>query len=124
MANSTFTLDSIREAAEEKYGATKIDLGVQGVVELRNMIRLSKEERQAFKELKFVKDEDDDTENDIDEQELFDRLADVVVLLVGNPERSGALLNAIGVDRVDLLSEIVSKYMEDQSAGKASASQD
>lgn len=118
MANSTFTLDDIRAAADQKYGATKIAIGEGDIVELRNYIRLDKDERAALKAYQ----EEKAPENETDE-ELFERLSGLIRILVSEQERASHLLNALQ-GKVDLLAEVIAKYMEDQKSGKAEPSQD
>jgi len=44
-------LDDIRAAAERKFGSVVIELSDGGIVELKNMLRLSREKRDKFADL-------------------------------------------------------------------------
>jgi len=124
MAKSSFTLDDIRAAADEKFGGTEI-----AGVELRNVIRLDKEERAALKayQEKAKAEKADDDNEDIDEDAIFNELFELVEILVGDPQKSAELRKALcdskGRPQIDLLQVVIEKYTEDQKAGKASPSQ-
>lgn len=118
MPNTTYSLDDIRAAADQKYGSSKIDLGSGRVVELRNIIRLSSEERAQFTNL-AKKDENKD--KDVTEVDLQKQLSDVLRILAGE-EQAKVLLGVVG-DHIDYMSEIIDRYMEDQKGPKAEGSQ-
>lgn len=110
---STITLASIREAAERKYGNCVVDLG-DGSVTLRNVLRLSKDERGAFKDAQNAMKDDD-----ADEVALLEQC----LLLVAEPGKGQPLVDAIGGD-LTLLAEVFSQYAEATEVGEASRSED
>jgi len=120
MAKNSISLDDIRAAAEQKFGATEI-----AGVELRNILRLSKAERQALKEHQERKRSDEEID-EMSDDELFDDMFKLIEILVGDPEKSKRLKDELyddGEPRIDLLQIVIEQYLEDQKAGKATQSQ-
>ncbi|MFJ6893591.1 phage tail assembly protein [Streptomyces hokutonensis] len=111
---ASFSLDSIRAAAEAKYGSTDIDLGDGFVTRLVNPLRLPKEKRAELLKIQEKMDGDD-----VD-QELV--LADAVRLVAENPKAAEKLLDAVGSD-LAVLAQIFATYSEGTQVGEASASE-
>lgn len=117
---ATFTLDSIREAAEKKYGSTDIEMP-EGVCRLLNPLRLPKEKRKALMSIQDRLDtegKDEDAE-EVDQEEV---LADAIRLVAEEPEQAERLLAAVG-DDMAMLAEIFSTYTGEAQVGEASASE-
>jgi NACalpha-BTF3-like transcription factor len=118
---ATFTLDSIREAAEKKYGSTDIEIP-EGTVRLLNPLRLSKEKRKA---LMSIQDRLDTEEKEGEEKEEVDQeeiLADAIRLVAEDAKLAEKLLKAVG-DDMAMLAEIFSTYTGEAQVGEASASE-
>lgn len=109
---TTLTLDSIREAADRKYGGITIDLGDEKV-ELRNPLRLSKGDRERLSKLEKSADEDADP---------LDYFREMYEVLAGK-EGAKTLLKALGED-ITLHMEVLSNLNTGVEAGEASPSQD
>jgi hypothetical protein len=119
---ATFTLDSIRDAAEKKYGSTDIDLGDDNIVRLLNPLRLPKEKRKA---LMSIQDRLDTEEKEGEEKEEVDQeavLADAIRLVAEDSKQAEKLLKVVG-DDMAMLAEIFSTYTGEAQVGEASASQ-
>lgn len=106
------TLDSIRDAADKKYGSLEVDLGDK-VVELKNPLRLSKEDRARLSDLKQPEDDD------ADPLDYFGALYEILAGKAG----AKALLEALGED-IPLHMEVVSNLNSETELGEASPSQD
>lgn len=106
---SKVTLDSIRSAAEAKYGSTDIEIGDATVV-LTNALRLSKERRNKLMSL-----QEDMKADGADQTELL-REAIRTVCLHG--ETAELLLSEVG-DDLAVLSLIFEQYGEGTQAGEA-----
>jgi hypothetical protein len=111
---AAFTLDSIREAAEAKYGSTDIDLGDDFIVKLVNPLRLAKSDRASL----MAKQAELEAE-DADQEGL---LAECIMLVAENPTAGEKLLEAIG-DDLALMVQIFKTYSEGSELGEASASE-
>lgn len=107
---TTFTLDSIREAAEAKYGETVIDLGDGRTATLVNPLRLPKGKREAL--LMIEKNED------IDQGQA---LEDAIALCAKGDGDARRLLEAADGD-LAILATIFEQYQGATQAGEASAS--
>lgn len=110
---SKLTLDSIREAAELKYGNQVLDLGGEEIT-LLNPLRLSKEKRKALSEL-----EQPDAEEDVDEIDYFEK----VFALVSSEAEAKKIRAALG-DDVTLYAALLEAYYQAGQVGEASHSQD
>lgn len=121
MSTKRFTLDDIRNAAEEKYGSTWLELA-GGEVELVNVLRLPKEKRKVIMNIaKKADEEGDEKETDVDETRE-DLLAGLVAAC--RTSAQGKILEEeIGGDTVFVI-EVFSLYMKETQAGEASPSQD
>lgn len=122
---STITLDSIRAAAEAKYGSYVIeDLGVT----LLNPIRLPRERRDELIALSSDISKDDEEETEEASSEAQEKqLTKIIELVAATPEQANKLIAWVSTEGyIDLgiLEVIVSGYMESQKVGEASASQD
>lgn len=113
--NNVFTLDSIREAAEAKYKSLVVPFGDGDSATLRNVLRLSEDERKAFGKI---------TERlDDPETSQFDTMAEAVCLIAEDRDAAARLIEAIGRDRLDVLAQLFETYSEGTQMGEASASQ-
>ncbi|ATI18801.1 tail assembly chaperone [Streptomyces phage Diane] len=104
---ATFSLDSIRAAAEAKYGSTDIELGDGFTTRLLNPLRLPKEKRA---ELLKIQDKLDGS----DDQEAV--LAEAIHLVAENETAASKLLEAVGSD-LALLAQIFATYSEGAQVG-------
>lgn len=106
-----FTLDDIREAADQQYGSTDIAVG-DTPVKLLNVLRLSKEKRAEFTAVQKRLTSDDNVEDQAD------ILADAIRVLAETKAQATTLLDAVG-DDLALLAQIFKSYSEGTSAGEA-----
>lgn len=109
------TLDSIRDAAEAKYGSYDIDLSDGRVVRLLNPLRLTKERRDDLNALGEISD----GEGEGDEEAS---IAGMIRAVAQTPEQAEALLGAVNGDLAVLVS-IIEGYSKGVQLGEASASQ-
>lgn len=65
--SNAFTLDALRQETIRRYAATEVDLGDEGTVELKSLLRLKEKERKAvmdaiseINDLEYDEDADDD----------------------------------------------------------------
>lgn len=107
------TLDSIRAAAEAKYGSTDIDLGDGQIVRLLNPLRLPKERRDAL-----MAAQDKLNGDDADQAAV---LTETLTLVAETPKQAEALLSAVG-DDLGVLAAIMEEYGAKTQVGEASAS--
>ena len=118
---ATFTLDSIRDAAEAKYGSMDIPVG-DVLVRLLNPLRLTKEKRSALiaaqKDLE-VQEKSEGVEN-VDQAVVFQN---ILRLVAENDFQAEALVTELG-DDLAVLASVFEMYSEGTQAGEASASQD
>jgi hypothetical protein len=118
---SVYTLDAIREIADQKYGSTDIELDERTTVRLLNPLRLPKSERDALINVQKAIDEDEDgDELTADQGDVFRKALRIVADDKVAVER---LLDAIG-DDLGILAAIFTTYTEGTSVGEASASAD
>ena len=115
---STITLDSIRVAAEAKYGSTDIEVD-DTTVRLVNPLRLKREARDALMAVQKRLDVEDDAA-DLDQEAL---LAEAITLISATPAQAATLLAAIDGD-LAVLAMVFNTYLEGTQAGEASASRD
>lgn len=114
---ATFTLDSIREAAEQKYASTDIDLGGGDVLRMQNPLRLPKEKRKALMSIQDRLEEEG--EEEVEQEEI---LADAIRLVADDEEMAEKLLEQVG-DDMAVLAQIFSTYTGEAQVGEASASE-
>lgn len=115
------TLDSIRAAAEAKYGSYPIDLGDAGTLRLQNPLRLPKHRRDELAAIQGELDVDKDDAAAvaaIDQADIFSRMIRTVA---DNQGLADVMLSQIG-DDLAVLAEIVSEYSKGTQVGEASAS--
>lgn len=103
------TLDSIREAAERKFGNVEIEFGEGRVCVLRSPLRLGKVERDRLSELS----EAGETVEDAVEQ-----ARESIRLVATNRKDADALLRVIG-DDVPTLFEVIGAWHAGCEAGEA-----
>ena len=111
---ATYTLDDIREAADKKYGGLTIELGEGHNVTLRNMLRLSREERGKIEQLRERDDESI--------EETIEGLREAVLMLADSSDNGRALLDMIGDDAA-LLIHIFKTWQDQTQAGEAQPSE-
>jgi len=115
---SAVTLDSIRQAADAKYGSYDIELPDGSVTRLVNPLRLGDKARAELKVVQKNLSESSDADNDLDQVDLFEEAITVVAETKGQATR---LLKLVNRD-LALLAEIFSAYGENTQVGEASAS--
>ena len=116
---STVTLDSIREAAEAKYGSTNIE--VEGTtVRLLNPLRLKKNARDQLVAIQRDLDSDGADVADVDQEAM---LAEAIRVVAATPGQAQTLLDAIDGD-LGVLAEVFETYSRGTQVGEASASRD
>lgn len=109
---SNFSLDSIRDAAEAKYGSIDIVFGEHTAV-LLNPLRLSKAKRTELVNLQTEMEAEGS-----DQEECLTKGLRLVCATEGQADR---LLDAIGGD-LAVLAEVFDTYGKGTQAGEASAS--
>lgn len=113
---ASYTLDSIRDAAEAQYGSTDITLG-DDVVRLLNPLRLPQDDRSKLvglqKELNGAAEDED-----LDQVELIQR---AIRLVAENDAKATLLIDAIG-DDLAVLAQVFETYGKATQVGEASAS--
>ena len=110
------TLDSIREAAEKKFGSYDIELGEGSEVKLLNPLRLSKENR---KKLMSYQDEANSENSDVDQEDVIE---DMLRLIAESPKAADLLIKALDGD-LAVQMQIFDDYAKATSLGEASASE-
>lgn len=121
MANA-ITLDSIRESVEKKYAPVKIEVDAETTVELRNILRLSKNERKkvtaALEELEgLTENEDDMTEDDI--QKIVSVMGTVISTVANGNARK--LITALG-DDIPVIMQVLETWQAGTQSGEANSS--
>jgi hypothetical protein len=117
----SITLDSIRSAADARYGSYDIELTDDTTVKLLNPLRLSKANRDELTAIQAELDVDTDDAEAVaalDQVAVFQRMIRVVA---ETPKQADALLGAVG-DDLAILAEIVRGYSKGTQQGEASAS--
>lgn len=111
------TLDSIRQAADAKYGSYDIELTDGTVVRLLNPLRLSDEKRAELKAAQkaLSASTDDDEAEDVDQVTGFENVLRVVAQ---TPEQGDALCAAVNRD-LAVLAEIFRAYGKNTQVGEA-----
>jgi hypothetical protein len=120
---ATFTVDSIRAQAEEKYASTDIELADGSVVSLLNPLRLPKAKRKKLMsiqdDLDAAEEDEDGNKVEVDQEQV---LGDAIILVADDEKLAKALLKEVGEDMA-VLAEIFSLYTGGTQVGEASASQ-
>lgn len=120
--NRSITLDDIKEATAAKYRGLDVQLTKTRSVELRNVMRLPKEQRAKVFELQQTANQEDENGNtDIEaaEQAVWDMIA----LVIGNQDDYEALVAAIDGDFATA-QQILGEYGEATAVGEAVDSAD
>lgn len=116
MAN-VFTLDSFREEAENEFAPVKIELSDGSQVTLRNLLRLSKKERDAVLEklesLKGLEDSESGELSDVDT--LTTAAIDILKLVADNGRKLAKELNG----DVILIMRVLEAWLEATQPGEA-----
>ena len=110
---ATVTLDSIREAADKKYGSYDIEVG-ETTVRLLNPLRLTKEARD---ELESLESDELNVENS-DLGDVQGRLTRTIQIIAETEAQANALLTAVGGD-LAVLATIIESYGENAQVGEA-----
>jgi len=118
MAN-TVTLDSIRAAANAKYGSYDIAVDESTTVKLRNPLRLSKDERATLRELQERINAEPEEGQEAEDQ--GDLMAEAIRLVADHKPSANKMLREIG-DDLAVLVQIFEGYIEGAQVGEASAS--
>lgn len=128
------TLDSIREAAEVKFGSTEIELGAGNVVRLLSPIRMGEAQRAALVAASDsgepeVGEDGEPVERETTMAETVQRFQDILRAGVsdwtpgGESPSAKALLSALalpnGEPDVATLLVVVEGYLKDQQVGEA-----
>ena len=112
------TLDSIRQAADAKYGSFDIELPDGSVAKLLNPLRLSEQKRAELKAIQGELSSDDEDGEDKDQVDIFER---AIRCVAQHDKQADALLSLVNRD-LAILAEIFSGYGENTQVGEASAS--
>lgn len=104
------SLDSIRQAAEARYGSFTVTLDDDSALILRNPLKLSKEEREKLQCLQDRLSEDGEDQGEL--------LSELLKLVATSTAMANKLLKAVGGD-LTVLVEIFSQYSEATQAGEA-----
>lgn len=112
---STFTLDDIRAAAEQKYGNTDIDLGGGDILSLVNPLRLPKDKRDRLTKIQDVLNEDGADQGDV--------MREAIRIVASSGEKADRFLSIVG-DDLAMLATVFERYTGQTQMGEASASQD
>lgn len=120
MSTIPVTLDTIRAAAELKYGGYAIALSETETLTLRNPLRMPKRERDAMGSLQERLNADTpEGEAEVDQEEI---LSELLTLVADNKGLGQRFVDMLGGDLV-LLMETFSQYGDKVQVGEASASQ-
>ncbi|WP_066901059.1 phage tail assembly protein [Mycolicibacterium houstonense] len=120
-----FTLDSMREEADKKYGApVEIGLSDGSTVTLRNILRLSKPTRESIrKSLDQIQAHNDKPEDDRTTEDAFvlgDAVFHILELAAGADSKK--LLKELDGDVIVGI-EVLNAWLEDSQVGEASSSE-
>ena len=122
---ASFTLDSIRQAVEDKFAPTVIELTASSKVTLKNPARMESSERKQLNDLlKQLDGLDLSGDGDLSEDEALEKLADVakqIFSTASTPAQATKLINAIGSDWLVLM-EIISKWVQESGLGEVTSS--
>ena len=122
---ASFTLDSIRQAVEDKFAPTVIELTANSKVILKNPARMESSERKQLNDLlKQLDGLDLSGDGDLSEDEALEKLADVakqIFSTASTPAQATKLINAIGSDWLVLM-EIISKWVQESGLGEVTSS--
>lgn len=140
---ATIKLDTIRENVSRKYAPLVIELDADNAVSLRQVIRLSKAERDALTKLQADRvreareaernekarlarveagEVDDSDLSDTSDESLLSYFKAFIKLVADSPAGAEALFAALD-DDVAILGEIVTEYSESTQVGEASSSE-
>lgn len=105
------TLDSIREAAEAKYGMTRVPFGPDGeYVDLLNPLRLPKAKRDSLQDMQ--------KDSDAEGTDQLDVFANMIRLVADNEARANELITMIG-DDLAVMASVVEAYTKGVQVGEA-----
>lgn len=111
---TSLSLDSIREAADKEYGGLTVELGDGKTVELKNPLRLTKDERKQFENLTSS-----ENSKDLSTDEVFEGIWSILAGKAG----AKALNDALGDDAA-LHATLLKQVTSGVELGEASPSQD
>ena len=122
---ASFTLDSIRQAVEDKFSPTVIELAANSKVTLKNPARMESSERKQLNDLLQQLDGLDlSGDGDLSEDEALEKLTDVakqIFSTASTTAQATKLINAIGSDWLVLM-EIISKWVQESGLGEVTSS--
>lgn len=120
--SNTFTLSSVKAAAERKYAPVQVDLSDaedgSDLVTLTPVLRLSKVRRRELEALQKVREDSKSTS--LDDLEQF--LRNYLSVVVDNKAAAKKLLDVVGED-IPFMAELVREYSERTTPGEASSSE-
>ena len=125
------SLTSIRESIDAKYAPTPVELGDGKIVNLLNPMRLEDAKLERLDEILGAlrsnkgdeDDEDGETKATVSVAETVSYIREVLSLAAETEAGGKLLLDAIGHDR-PVLMEVLSGYLDGESVGEASPSDD
>lgn len=127
MAN-VFSLDSLREAAQEEFADLEIPVSDTKTIKLLNPLRLSEEQRDEIREFfNQLGDAEEDEEveggeaKEGDDEEavtMFDIIKEILVRVAETREDGDFLIESIGDDR-PLLLVVFNRWSDRTQAGEA-----
>lgn len=120
------TLDDIRNSIAKKYQSFELELA-EGVIELRNPLRIPKEDRAKMNKLRETLGADAPEGEEEDEDAAEERMANsfgALLAVAATPETRAnvkAFCDSIAddEDRLLLLTEVMDAYMSEQQVGEA-----
>lgn len=113
------TLDQLNDAMETKYGSLFIEGSNGSEVEVRNLLRVPREDRAAVRDLIELINADDEKSEGFDEEEI---VYEVMRHVVATPGQFEELKRIVGDDMAKLI-YIFEQWMSDSEPGEASPSQ-
>lgn len=123
---SRVSLDDIRNEAAADFGFTEVPLADGAVCVLRNLIRLSDEERAAVTGAAQAADaatEEGEDEKEFSSDEQVARFNDMFLALSEDKETGAQLVKELN-GHLDVQTTLFKQYMKDQDLGKAQKQQD
>jgi chemotaxis protein CheY-P-specific phosphatase CheC len=113
-----FTLDSLREEVEKKYAPFVLEIGSGKQIELKNLLRLPKEQRTEvvglLNELEKVQESD---ERDLDQ--LSEMALEVLRAVAGT---QAAVLEKVLENDITMILSVLEHWMGGSQAGEAESS--
>ena len=128
--SNVFTLDALREETVKKFEPVTVKLSDDSTVELRAVLRLGKNEREAvaaaIDEISKIDDDiDDDDEDAVDEyaEKIIDSIEKVFKLIATKPKKLLAELDHEDPQiKVSLYTALLQKWIGETQVGEAGSS--